>query len=139
MMHLLTRFFLILSPLIFIGDIYFADSVEKSKEEDKKILLIFSGSDWCTLCIQLNEEVFESLKIVDSIEKKYIIHKADFPRRKKLSKTKLKDNESLAEKYNPTGIFPKIIVIDPVDNSITTINYYPGKEKEFLDNLKLTP
>jgi len=33
-------------------------AVQKAKVENKKIVLVFSGSDWCIPCIKLEKEVW---------------------------------------------------------------------------------
>ena len=35
----------------------FENAKELAKEENKKIILVFSGSDWCAPCIKLENEI----------------------------------------------------------------------------------
>ena len=136
-MTLVLKIYLVLFPLIFSGDIFFSQSLEQSIEEEKEILLVFSGSDWCTFCIRFNDLILENEKSGKAIGDKYIIHVADFPKRKKLSKIKISENEWRAESYNPKGTFPKIVIIDPISQDYKTIIYHPGKEEQFVLQLKL--
>lgn len=80
----------------------------------KPILLNFSGSDWCGPCIRLEKEVFGSEVFRAFADSTLVLVKADFPRMKKnqLTPELSKQNESLAERYNPSGRFPYTVLID---------------------------
>ncbi len=82
-----------------------------AKEFDKPMILLFSGSDWCKPCIKLKTYILESDEFID-YSSKFVLYNADFPYRIKQSKALKKQNEELAEKYNPKGEFPKVVYID---------------------------
>lgn len=85
-----------------------------AKKEHKKILLKFSGSDWCVPCIRLQKEVMDSEEFKTFSDKNLVVINADFPRKKQnqLPATDQKKNESLAEKYNKEAEFPKLLLLD---------------------------
>jgi thioredoxin-related protein len=89
-------------------------ALEIAKTEKKLILLNFSGSDWCGPCIKLKEEVLNTPEFLSFSDKKLVLVRADFPRKKKnqLSAEKTLANEKLAEKYNTKGKFPYTVLID---------------------------
>lgn len=89
-------------------------ATQKATQENKYILLNFSGSDWCAPCIKMKKEVFESEAFLTLAEQKLVLVRADFPRSKKnqLVKEQVEHNEKLAEKYNPTGKFPLTLLVD---------------------------
>jgi thiol-disulfide isomerase/thioredoxin len=82
--------------------------------ENKNILLVFSGSDWCAPCIKLDKVVWQSEAFKKESEKKWIIYKADFPKKKanQLSPELTAANNLLAEKYNKNGSFPLVLLLD---------------------------
>ena len=90
------------------------DAIQKADEENKPIVLVFSGSDWCAPCIRLKRSILESDYFKKYAFANYILYNADFPRKKKnqLPLDKLNTNKSLAEKYNPRGYFPLVVVMD---------------------------
>lgn len=92
----------------------FDDAIQKADEENKPIVLVFSGSDWCAPCIRLKRSILESDYFKKYAFANYILYNADFPRKKKnqLPLDKLNTNKSLAEKYNPRGYFPLVVVMD---------------------------
>jgi len=87
---------------------------EIATQENKLILLNFSGSDWCAPCIKMKRDVFESEVFKHFAEENLVLLRADFPRLKKNqpAKEQVQHNEALAEKYNPHGKFPFTVLLD---------------------------
>ncbi len=92
----------------------FDGAIDQANEENKPIVLVFSGSDWCAPCIRLKRSILESDYFKTYASANYILYNADFPRKKKnqLPLDKLNTNKSLAEKYNPKGYFPLVVLMD---------------------------
>ncbi|MEE9432354.1 MAG: thioredoxin family protein [Melioribacteraceae bacterium] len=92
--------------------------INKAKEiataKNQNIILVFQGSDWCSPCIKLEKEIWNSEVFIDYSEDNFVLLKADFPRREKnkLSEEQQKKNSLLAEKYNTQGFFPLVVVLD---------------------------
>ena len=92
----------------------FEEAKIKASNEDKKVLIVFSGSDWCKPCIQLHKTLFETEDFQKFAKDRLILVKADFPSRKKnqLSREQTERNEALASKYNAEGVFPLAVFVD---------------------------
>ena len=90
------------------------NSFLKAKAEHKKVLLFFSGSDWCAPCIKFKKNYIDTDAFKTAEASSLVVFNADFPRQKKnaLSKEQVVENESIADKYNPNGLFPYIILFD---------------------------
>lgn len=102
----------------------------EAEQANKKLILVFSGSDWCIPCIKLEKEIWESSSFTQYAEQYYVLFRADFPKRKKnkLPETIQKLNDRLASEYNSKGYFPLVVVLDA-----------KGKVKGQLGYEKLTP
>jgi thioredoxin-related protein len=87
----------------------------KSKEHQKYILLNFSGSDWCIPCRKLKTELFSNPKFIEYGNENLVLVNLDFPLKKNNNLDKEYQNklDAWAEKYNPNGIFPLTLLIDP--------------------------
>lgn len=110
-----------------------------SQKEHKKILLYFSGSDWCGPCIKFKKNFIEQPEFVEFSTESLLLLNADFPRKKanQLSKEAIKENEMLAEKYNPKGLFPYVLLLDEEGNVIKKWESLPKESlTEFIENLK---
>ena len=92
----------------------FENAKNRAVKENKNIVLVFSGSDWCAPCIKLDKVVWQSDEFKIESEKSWIIYKADFPKKKanQLTAEKEQANKNLAEKYNQNGSFPLVVLLD---------------------------
>ncbi|MEO8764803.1 MAG: thioredoxin family protein, partial [Ginsengibacter sp.] len=98
----------------FTGNTDFATALKNAKEKHQLILINFSGSDWCGPCIRMRKEIFDDDSFSKMGDTSLQFVNADFPRNKKnqLDKAIVKQNEILADKYNPNGLFPLTILIN---------------------------
>ena len=112
---------------------------EKAQKEHKLILLKFSGSDWCSPCVKFKKTFIDNDDFKSFSDANLIVFNADFPRQKKntLSKEQIIENENLAEKYNPNGIFPLIILFNENGEIIQKWEKLPSESvSEFIEKLK---
>jgi thiamine biosynthesis lipoprotein len=106
---------------------------QKAKVENKPIFLIFSGSDWCLPCIKFDKEVLSTSEFQEFAQEYLVLLKADFPQRKEQDKTLIKQNEDLAEAYNPQGYFPHLVLLDKNGLVVTRFNYINQGVSDFID------
>tara|TARA_B100000963_G_C22597849_1_gene658761 strand:- start:1502 stop:1930 length:429 start_codon:yes stop_codon:yes gene_type:complete len=129
-------FILLLSSLSYSQDwqTSYERSLDKAKKENKKIILVFQGSDWCGPCIKLSQEIWSSDYFINYSNKKFVMLQADFPRKKKnfLSDEQQKSNNLLAEKYNPNGYFPFVVIIDKNENLLGEMGYKKTTPEDFI-------
>ena len=59
------------------------EGIQEIENTDKKVLLVFSGSDWCKPCIQLKENIFQSENFKTIASKKFALVNIDFKRDQK--------------------------------------------------------
>jgi thioredoxin-related protein len=116
----------------------FDSAKQRAQAENKKILVYFSGSDWCGPCIQMKREVFEQAPFVEYASKNLVLVRADFPRNKKnqLDAAQKAHNEKLAEKYNPQGDFPLTLLLDGGGNVLFRWDGYASQSSaDFVKEL----
>jgi thioredoxin-related protein len=117
------------------------DAKTRAALEEKAIVLVFQGSDWCAPCIKLNKEIFESETFQLYAKTHFIMVQADFPRRKKNALTpKLQEhNNALAERYNKRGVFPFVVVLNEGGTVLGETSYLKiTPEKYILELEKIT-
>jgi thioredoxin-related protein len=92
----------------------FDEAKNQALAENKNIVLVFSGSDWCAPCIKLDKTVWQSEEFKKESESKWIIYKADFPKKKanQLNSDLTESNKKLAAQYNSSGYFPLVLLLD---------------------------
>ena len=133
--------FLISSLLTSNSPVWFSD-FNKAKNEaatsGKKILINFSGSDWCGPCIRLHKEIFESDAFINYAQKNLVLVNVDFPRLRKnqLPKEQQKINDALAEQFDPQGHFPYTVLIDAKGKVLKTWDGFPNESpNKFLADI----
>jgi len=112
----------------------FDDAKREATKENKNILLVFAGSDWCGPCIKLDNVVWKSEAFKLESEKSWIIYKADFPKKKanQLSAELAEGNNKLAEKYNKNGSFPLVVLLDKTGKVIGMTGFKNISATEYI-------
>jgi len=131
--------------LLFVGQLAIAqnwitdvdEAKKKSTESNKPIVLVFSGSDWCTPCMKLEKKVFDTEEFKQYASENYVLLKADFPQRKKnkLPKEQQEHNNQLAEKYNKNGFFPLVVVLSNEGKSLGSLGYKNIEAKAYIKSI----
>ena len=88
----------------------FEEARKKAAEENKALMVNFTGTDWCGYCINLHREVFKKDEFTNYAKEKFILLEIDFPRRKEQGDELKKQNKELAGKYSVRG-YPTILII----------------------------
>ena len=98
----------ILIAFLFLSSLGFAQNwstnIEEAKAkataENKTIVLVFSGSDWCAPCIKLDKNVWQSEEFKTFAAENLVLVRADFPKKKAnvLPEALQNSNKALAEK-----------------------------------------
>ncbi len=121
------------------GDLAWPDSFEGVKKEAKEknlpILALFTGSDWCSWCMKLEQEVFSQKEFQDYASKSLILFKADFPKYAKLQPGVIAQNQALQEKYEVGG-YPTVILMDAEGKVLAQTGYEKGGAAKYVERLK---
>lgn len=113
-------------------------NIEEAKtlaaKENKNILLVFSGSDWCAPCMKLEKVVWKSEEFKQEAENKWVLLRADFPKKKgnQLSAELTASNKKLAEKYNKGGNFPLVVILDKTGKVIGMTGFKNVTAEEYI-------
>lgn len=112
----------------------FGEAKKIATTENKPIILVFQGSDWCAPCIKLDKEIWSTEYFKEFALKNYVMLQADFPKRKKniLSEEQSTKNATLFEKYNKSGIFPFVVVMDSSGIVLGETSYKKTTPKEYI-------
>ena len=112
----------------------FENAKAKAEKENKNILLVFSGSDWCGPCMKLDNVVWKSPEFQAEADKNWVIYKADFPKKKanRLSPELTEANNNLAEKYNKNGSFPLVLLLDKKGKVIGITGFKNVSAQEYI-------
>ena len=115
----------------------YEEALSISKAENKPIVLVFAGSDWCAPCIKLERSIWQSKAFVSYSNEHYVLYKADFPRKKanQLTADVKEQNNKLAERYNPNGHFPLVVVLSSNEAVLGTTGYKKSSPDQYISLL----
>ena len=110
----------------------FEAAKKQAAEEDKPILMFFTGSDWCIWCMRLHEDVLDGDEFKD-FSKKLVLVELDFPQEKELPEALKKQNDELARKFNVDG-YPCTVVL--ASDGETKLGTLSGYSKEYIAKIQ---
>jgi len=110
---------------------------EYAAANEKDILMVFAGSDWCRPCKRFKKDILDAKKFKTWGSEEVVILYLDFPAKKKnrLSKDQTAHNEALSEQYNKSGYLPYLLLIDSEENVIGNPKYWGQSPKKFVKEL----
>ncbi len=83
---------------------------EQAKKENKRVLINFTGSDWCSWCIKIKKEILDTKEFKAYAAKNLVLVELDFPNRKAQSPQLKKANAALQDEFSVGG-FPTFVVL----------------------------
>ena len=108
---------------------------QQAKDENKIVLMDFTGSDWCGWCKKLDADTFSKPEFSDYAQKNLVLVQLDYPAHKEQSDDLKKANAALAGKYNIQG-YPTLIAVKPDGTVIwTQVGYLEGGPQALIDQL----
>ena len=87
------------------------EAKETAMDEDKMIVVNFTGSDWCGWCEKLRDEVFTTGQFRNYADDNLVLLFLDFPSAISLSENQQVHNSAIAQLMGVRG-YPTIIVLD---------------------------
>ena len=105
-------------------------ALDRAKQENKEVLLDFTGSDWCGWCMKLKSEVFDQPEFAQYARANLVLVEVDFPRHKLLDPAQKQANYRLADAFGITG-YPTIVILNQNGQVIGRTGYRPGGPSTF--------
>ena len=111
-------------PPGFTGD--YNEALARATAENKAVLALFTGSDWCQYCIQLERQYLGKPEFTRTVENDMVLLYIDNPRnRSKLDIKAASLNPKLVEKYGVPG-FPMLLFLDGAGNKLAVADRGDG-------------
>jgi thiamine biosynthesis lipoprotein len=109
---------------------------ELAQASGKKVMLVFSGSDWCIPCIRFNKQILSDSSFLSFAGENLVLLEADFPQRKKIAAPLRSQYDSLAAAFNPQGAFPQVVLLSPGKKLLAHVPYREETPAGFISTLK---
>ena len=110
-------------------------AIELAEKEDKDVLVLFTGSDWCPPCIKLEKEVLSKEDFLKEIKPGFVLVKLDFPRSTPQGEGIAARNQEWSEKFGIDG-YPTILLMDPKEKPFGFTGYEDGGVENYLGLLE---
>jgi thioredoxin-related protein len=116
----------------------FEAAKKEASAQNRNILLVFSGSDWCGPCIKLDRDIWQSAAFKEYAKNNLVMERADFPKKKQnqLPVELKKNNQDLAEKFNKDGLFPLVVLLDKNGKVLGRTGYKNVSPQEYITLIK---
>ena len=106
----------------------------RAAAENKDVLMLFTGSDWCPPCMQLEAEVF-SRAPASRLEDDFVPVLFDFPNGKPQPPELVAANAAAQEAYGVEG-YPTVLLTTPDGTRYGQVRYGGGGPAAFLADTK---
>ncbi len=113
----------------------FAVARQKSKELNRPLLLLVTGSDWCPWCVRLKKDVLNKSEFKKFAAEKLVAVYVDLPRKIRLPSQLTRQNRELAKTYNPSGGVPVTVLLSPDGKELGRIEGYSKAYVEKIENI----
>ena len=100
------------------------------------MLILFSGSDWCPPCMQLDKNILDTKEFALYAKKgKFVLFKADFPRSVKKPAAVARQNQQLMQVYKVQGV-PTIILAGSDGKEFARTGFMPVGVVKYIEHLE---
>lgn len=114
----------------------YSAAINEANVTNKPLVLFFTGSDWCTWCVRLEEEVLNTGEFAQAANDKFVFVKLDFPMQHPLDPKTTQQNKDLQRKYGVNS-YPTVIVIDSNGRRLgTPTGYQKMSGAEYAQHLQ---
>ena len=115
----------------------FEEAKKQAAAENKPILALFTGTDWCPTCQKWEKEAFNTPEFQDYAKTNLVLLLVDFPEKKKLPKAQQRANDKLKDKLDAEE-FPQVVMVNAKGKKIGTFTYAEGGPNVLLGKIAST-
>lgn len=102
-------------------------AIAESESSGKPIMFVFSGSDWCSYCQRLEQEVFQTHEFESWSSQNVVKVLVDFPMHHQLTASIAKQNEDLKEYFaGQLRGYPTILIVQTDGTVLGRSGYVAG-------------
>ena len=111
-------------------------AITRAKAENKYIMALFTGSDWCEYCSLLDKEVFSTPEFKEWAAKNVIKLYLDFPKYHSLPEKISAQNVAIFQRLGVEG-FPTAVFFTSQGQPLTSLGYLPGGGANWIKQIEM--
>jgi len=104
-----------------------AEAQAQAKREQKSVLLVFRGSDWCPPCIEMERQVFQSPEFIAYAQKTLVLVNVDFPETGAQDANVKRADLALKAKFNVGDNLPTLALLNDSGETLFQEAGYSGR------------
>ncbi len=89
----------------------YASAVKAAREEEKKLLIVFTGTDWIDICRKFHDEILVQPTFLAALSGRFILLKLEFPKDGVMPREEAAEKNFLREAYQVRG-YPSIVLTE---------------------------
>jgi thiol:disulfide interchange protein len=114
----------------------FKVALEQGQSLNRHVLVLYTGSDWCTWCHKMEAEVYSQPEFARYAQDKLVLLKLDYPRHSPQPQDLVNQNVGLLQRYNVHG-YPTALLLDGNGTVVARFDgYLEGGAARFVGVLK---
>jgi len=114
----------------------FPGALAQARSQKKKVLLDFTGSDWCPWCMKMDQDVLSTSRFTDYAAKNLVLVRLDFPHDTPQSDGLRQANRELYERFKVHG-YPTLILLNSSGKELWRQGgYAEGGPEAFIAHLE---
>jgi len=107
----------------------YAKAMEQAKTGNRLLLLDFTGSDWCPMCMNIKRTLLDTNEFSDYAGKNLVLLEVDFPGPMIRQTPELKkQNKDLDAKYKVDGSLPTLVILNSDGKELGRLGGEKGAE-----------
>jgi protein disulfide-isomerase len=107
-------------------------ALNQAKETGKPLLLFFTGSDWCSWCHKLDDEVLNRPEFADALKETFIFVRLDYPQYRRLPNAE--QNQRLLQRFDIKS-YPTVLILDEKECVLGQTGYQAGGPHPYVTHL----
>jgi thioredoxin-related protein len=113
----------------------YSTAMRRARDENKVVLMDFTGSDWCGWCMKLKSEVFDQPEFASFARANLVMLEVDFPRHTSLPERQQAANDQLSADFHIQG-YPTIVFVNASGGEVARSGYRPGGPISYINDIK---
>lgn len=111
----------------------YSQAIAKSQAQGKPLIILFTGTQWCPACMQLERDVLANPQFTRALANRFVFLKAEFPDRSFRSMQR-SPYYSLMTRYDVQA-FPTLVVINEKGDRLHTVSYQGSGVEGYIQEL----
>lgn len=112
----------------------YASAMNEARAEGKKLLIVFTGTDWIEICAKFYDEILGDPAFIATVSPQFALLKLEYPKDNVMPREEAAQKAVLREAYRVRG-FPTVVLTDAEGRPFGLNGYQPLQPKEYGDQI----